>query len=238
MKKLLYFILLWGAFAQTNAHDISFYLEDEPIYTSSDEKAPGFLNEVVSAIANDQGWETQRFYLPWSRAQFMVQKDPRGIIFPLARTETRENSYLWLCKVFDVPVMFVTLDGEEVLNSFDEAQSHRGIGVIQGTPQEERLLQLNIPAVSLTGEEIYPALEKGLVTAIFTAQPEALYGWSQISSKRRLQFGETLMTLPLWIAANQKFNLMTAEAWEEALGKLKSSGRYQTIFKRYFGVSK
>ncbi|WP_157497090.1 substrate-binding periplasmic protein [Hahella ganghwensis] len=217
------------------AHDkIVFYLEDEPIYTSSNNQSPGFLNEVVAALIDDLKLAPEVHYLPWIRAQYMVQKDPLGIIFPLGRTKTREEQYQWLCKVFDIPIMFISIQGRPVINSFKEARDFRGIGVIQGTPQEERLSKLNIPYVPLTGEELYSALETGYVTAIFTAQPEAVYGWKQLGNGKKLQFGEVLMTLPLWISASRQFELLAPKQWEEALDKLKASGKYEKLYQHYF----
>ncbi|OZG74826.1 amino acid ABC transporter substrate-binding protein [Hahella sp. CCB-MM4] len=235
LKRFIVLCCLYIAVPSALAHEkIAFYLEDEPIYTSSNQQAPGFLNEVVAALSNDLRLNPVVHYLPWIRAQYMVQKDPRGIIFPLGRTPSREDKYQWLCKVLDVPIMFIGVQGEVIPDSFEAARDIRGIGVIQGTPQEEKLNAMNIPYISLTGEELYKALERGDVSLIFTAQPEAVYGWSQIKNDSKLQFGEVLMTLPLWIAASRQFEMLTPEQWADALNNFKASGRYDQLYRQYF----
>ncbi len=231
---LLLLAIFFGQVPVGAATELHFYLEDEPIYTSRSPDQPGFLNEIVAALIDDLSIAAKAHYLPWKRAQMMAQKDPLGVIFPLARTASREPVYLWVCKIFDVPVMFISLEGDKVLNSYAEAALHRGIGVVRGTPQEEKLLEQNVPHVALTGEELYQALHRRDVTAIFTASSEALYGWKTAGFEEKLQFGKILMTLPLWIAANKNSTHIEPLRWRKSLERLKGNGKYQKIFSHYF----
>ncbi|MFE8071094.1 transporter substrate-binding domain-containing protein [Marinobacteraceae bacterium S3BR75-40.1] len=211
------------------------YLEDEPIYTSSNPDTPGFLMEIFQAMSSHLKIHTEVHFMPWNRAQAEASRTPNALIFPLARTEPRESLYLWLCQVFDVPVMFVTKKGQPVIDSFEQARSVRGIGVIIGTPQERMLEQQGVPHVSFTGKELYQALADDHINALYTARPEAVFGWRRGGFEGDLQYGNTLQTLPLWIAAGKDSTWLNPRDWQAALNRVKESGFYQRKEQEYFG---
>lgn len=211
------------------------FLEDEPIYTSSNPRAPGFLMEIFQAMADQLNIEPDIHFMPWNRAQAEASNTPNGLIFPLARTAVREPQYLWLCRVFDIPVMFVTKEGAPVINSYQEARQFRGIGVIIGTPQERTLQEQGVPHVRFTGSELYQALANDEIRALYTARPEAVYGWRQGGFDGKLQFGDTLQRLPLWIAAGRASDRLNPGNWQRALQSLKASGYFRSTEEKYFG---
>lgn len=176
-------------------------------------------------------------FLPWKRAQSTVMSTPNAVIFPLTRTLSRENHYRWICKVFDVPVMFINKQGQPIINSIKNAKTVRGIGVILGTPQEEYLKQHELSYVSMSGAELYKELANGKFNTIFTAKPEALLAWKQGQYVHKLQFGQTLQTLPLWIAANKNSLLVDQDEWIAALQATKKSGFFGQLKSKYFGIS-
>jgi len=174
--------------------------------------------------------------LPWKRAQHRTIKTPNAVIFPLTRSDLREENYRWICKIFDVPVMFINNEGEPVINSIKDTKGIRGIGVISGTPQEEYLKQQDISYVGVSGNVLYEKLDKGDFNLIYTAKPEALLAWKQGNYKYRLQFGKPLQTLPLWIAANKASPLVNQKQWESALQATKDSGVFSRLKSKYFDV--
>lgn len=215
---------------------ITFYLEDEPIYTSSDQQSPGFLLELSAEMMKIIGIQPDIQFLPWKRAQHTVINTANAIIFPLTRTDLREKNYRWICKIFDVPVMFINKDGSPVINSVGNAKKIRGIGVISGTPQEEYLRQQGVSYVSVSGSELYEKLAKGDFNVIYSAKPEALLAWKQVQHTFNLQFGKPLQTLPLWIAANKTSPLVEREEWDKALQATKESGFFDKLKSKYFGI--
>jgi hypothetical protein len=236
----LFLLLLVGLFSlsvPTQAIDkIIFFLEDEPIYTSSSLKSPGFLLELSSTLMTIIGIEPDIQFMPWKRAQHTTIKTPNSVIFPLTRSELREDHYRWIFKVFEVPVMFINKKGEPLINSINDTSDIRGIGVISGTPQEEYLKQQGISYVSVSGNELYEKLAKGEFNVIYTAKPEALLAWKQGNYKYTLQYGKPLQTLPLWIAANKSSPLVDQKQWESALQATKDSGVFNQLRTKYFGT--
>jgi len=234
---LLLLIGLLGFTTQPLAADsIVFYLEDEPIYTSSNLQSPGFLLELSTALMNIIGIKPKIKFLPWKRAQLTTTKTPNAVIFPLTRTSSREAHYQWVCKVFDVPVMFINKTGDPVINSIKDAKGIRGIGVISGTPQEEYLKQEGLSYISVSGGKLYKKLAQGEFNAIYTAKPEALLAWKQGNYNNKLQFGEPLQTLPLWIAANKTSPLVDRKQWESALQATKNNGIFDRLKSKYFAT--
>lgn len=216
--------------------DIIFYLEDEPIYTTNSQENPGFLMEVVMEMTKVMGLKPEVQFLPWKRAQLMTIKTPNAVIFPLTRTPSPEPNYRWICKVFDVPVMFINKQGKALINTPRQARQTRGIGVILGTPQEEQLKAFDVPYVTFSGKQLFPALAKNQVAAIFTAQPEAVLGWRKAGYSDRLQFGKTLQVLPLWIATNKDSDKVQDAKWIRALDTVKESGFFNRMLKKYFDI--
>lgn len=235
VRSIVYALLLIAACMPARAAEsITFYLEDEPIYTSSDKDSPGFMMDIVMKMADIMHVKPKVRFLPWKRAQLMAMRTPNAMIFPLTRTDWRENHYRWVCKLFDVPVMFITKAGSPKIDTPQQAMKVRGIGVIIGTPQEAKLKTLGVTYVAMPGSQLYDALETNQVSAIYTAKPEALLGWREAGYKDKLQFGDTLQVLPLWIAANRDSNAVDVHAWQAALREIKQSGYFDAMVQKYF----
>lgn len=237
-KRLFLFMLLCLSFLNISVQAIEsivFYLEDEPIYTSADEQSPGFLLELTIEMSRVMAIKPEIQFLPWKRAQRKTINTSNAVIFPLTRTASRENNYRWVCKIFEVPVMFINKQGGPVINSIEDAKKIRGIGVILGTPQEEYLKQQGVGYVAVSGADLYSGLAEGKYNFIYTAKPEAMLGWKKGGYLVSLQFGKPQQTLPLWIATNKESNLINDEQWIDALEKTKASGVFDALESKYFG---
>lgn len=241
---VLHCTLAWSLLVQAshgqqaaNVPALTYYLEDEPIYTSSDSQKPGLLLEMVRSIQMQLQLTANIKFLDWEQAQALTQREPNSLIFPLTQTEARKPKYQWIAKVFDVPVMFISLEGSPVIDRYEDASKAQLIGVIKGTPQEARLKVMNIYNVyAVSAAELYEGLASGQFNIIYGAKPEALYGWGQRAEDQALRFGETLQILPLWIAANHQSNLIRIDDWRLAIQRLRQSGEFGEIARRYFGL--
>lgn len=217
---------------------------DDAIYASSQPDRPGFLLEIVLEMAKHQNLEPIKDFLPWRRAQYETIIGNNSVIFPLTRTGSREKKYKWLCKLFDVPVSFITRKGGPIINSYEEASKLAKFGVILGTPQEERLniimkeKSLDLRFASFKSDNVYDlfATHKNII-ALYAAIPEASSSWERKGYKDKfgeLQYGATLQTLPLWIATGKKAEHIKPEDWKAALVKVKASGFFNEVFDKNF----
>lgn len=216
--------------------EITFYLEDEPIYTSSSKTSPGILMELVLEMSKHLDISPDIQFYPWKRAQLNTIKTPNSIIFPLTRNKNRENNYNWVCKLFDVPVMFINKRGGKIINTIEDARQLRKVASVIGSAQGNKLKGYQLKdAIQVKGAVLYNLLNSGRVDAIYTAQPEAIYAWGQQNYEDKLQFGATLQVLPLWIASSKHSNHIDNKKWQQALDKIKKSGFFDKKLKEYFG---
>lgn len=223
---------------------VKFKLRDGSVYTSADTARPLFLFEIVMEMAKHLDIQPTVEFLPWRRAQVETINSTNAIIFPLTRTQSREPNYKWLCKLFDVPVAFITRQGDPIVNSFEEAAKLRKFGVLEGTPQEERLNQimketgLEFRIARLKSKEVYDFFANSTdLVALYGPVPEALNAWEvkgYTNKLGNLQFGTPLQTLPLWVATGKKADAIKPQAWTEALNKVKASGEFDKILNKHF----
>ena len=235
IKSIVLVGLLIGAGWVQAQEEITFYLEDEPIYTSSSKTSPGILMELVMEMSKHLDISPNVQFFPWKRAQNNAIKTPNAIIFPLTRTKSRESQYNWVCKLFDVPVMFINKRGRSVINSLEDARLLSKIASVIGSAQGERIKTYQLENVTqVKGSALYRLLNSGRVDAIYTAQPEAVYAWRQEKYQDKLQFGATQQVLPLWIASSKDSVNIDNKKWQAALEHIKKSGFFDQKFKEYF----
>jgi hypothetical protein len=233
IKLLLPLLCLLATQAQAESDNITFFLEDEPVYTSSAFDNPGFMRELVTEMTQLMGITPTYRFEPWKRAQALAIRTPNAIIFPLARTPEREPHYRWLCPIIEIPMSFTTTVAPPI-DTVSEARALGHIGVIIGTPHEDFLRQNDITLLAFTAETLYPALAGGRIKSIYTARPEAVYSWKHGGYPGKLIFGATQQTLTLWIAASREGQLIDAQAWTDSLEKIKRNGHFERIRKAYF----
>ena len=228
-------LLLYSSLATANP-DITFYLEDEPIYTSSSKTSPGILMELVLEMSKHLNIQPDIQFYPWKRAQINTIKTPNAIIFPLTRIPSREKKYNWVCKLFDVPVMFINKQGQKIINSVNDARQLTKVASVIGSAQGETIKSFHIKdVIQVKGAVLYNLLSSGRVDAIYTAQPEAIYAWKQQPYEGKLQFGKTQQVLSLWIASSKQSDKISNQQWQQALQKIKDSGFFDRKLQEYFG---
>ncbi len=236
IKPVFFAALLISAEVVQAQPKITFYLEDEPIYTSSSTTSPGILMELVMEMSQYLDIKPDIQFYPWKRAQINTIKTPNAIIFPLTRTKKREKKYNWVCKLFDVPVMFINKHGQKIINSIEDARQLSKIASVIGSAQGDKVKSYNLKdVIQVKGAVIYNLLNTGRVDAIYTAQHEAVYAWRQQNYQAKLQFGTTLQVLPLWIASSKQSSEIDNKKWQLALERIKKSGFFDKKMKEYFG---
>lgn len=214
---------------------IVFNLEDEPIYTSSSKTSPGILIELVLEMSKYLDISPEVKFLPWKRAQINTIKTPNAIIFPLTRTADRESKYNWVCKLFDVPVMFINKQGSPKINTVKDARALSKIATVIGSAQGSKIMEFNLQdVIKVKGALLYSLLNSGRIDAIYSAQPEAVYAWKKENYEGRLQYGATQQVLPLWIASSKDSPKIDNKKWIEALAIIKKSGFFANKYNEYF----
>jgi polar amino acid transport system substrate-binding protein len=81
----------------------------------------------------------------WPTSQEEAKSRPDTLIFPLARTKSREPDYQWVFKVIDADVAFATAPSRPKVEGDAAARALKGIGVRDGSPMVKDLQAGVIP---------------------------------------------------------------------------------------------
>jgi len=90
--------------------------------------------------------------------------------------------------------------------------------------------------ITVTGNQLYSILSRNKLNAIYTAKPEANLGWEKEKRKKKLQFGPTLQSLPLWIATSKYSDQIDSIEWKKTLSQIKQSGYFNRMVEKYFST--
>lgn len=95
-----------------------------------DQKDMGITAIFVECLLREMNADYEVKILPWSRALVYSKIRPNTLIFPIARTEERENYYIWIGKVFPADYRLYKLKnrGDVIVNTLEDAKEYR-IGV-------------------------------------------------------------------------------------------------------------
>ena len=95
-----------------------------------DQKDMGITAIFVERLLREMDANYEVKILPWSRALVYSKIRPNTLIFPIARTEERENDYIWIGKVFPADYRLYKLKNrvDVIVNTLEDAKEYR-IGV-------------------------------------------------------------------------------------------------------------
>ena len=95
-----------------------------------DQKDMGITAIFVECLLREMNADYEVKILPWSRALVYSKIEPNTLIFPIARTEDRENDYIWIGKVFPADYRLYKLKNRDdiIVSTLEDAKEYR-IGV-------------------------------------------------------------------------------------------------------------
>ncbi|MCX9158411.1 transporter substrate-binding domain-containing protein [Niveibacterium sp. 24ML] len=217
------------------------YLAHElpPFAFQDNGRVVGFAVDLLADFCSNEGLCADTDLFPFKRAFVQVgQQGPANSFLMLARCAERERDFKWVGPIFESQVVFFTRRDSPVSAKSLEDLRTASIGVHRGNRDHSFLLaqgftQLNtsdtqvqtlkmlaagrIDATPMS-EAVFPyaAREAGLDPGLFVATSVRLY--SSV-----LYFGFSLST------PNSEI-----DRWEHALLVAKTTGRYHTLYRRYF----
>jgi len=97
---------------------------------SAADQTGGEATQFARQVLQGAGIAHQLFYLPWRRAYNYVSVESSSMIFPLARTDQREDNFKWVGQLIPVNYYLFKLKSREDISvsTLDEAKAYR-IGV-------------------------------------------------------------------------------------------------------------
>lgn len=206
-----------------------------PPYTlGNDLEAPGMAHELVLELSARTGIDIKIEYLPWGRAQTMVQETPNSILFSATRSAAREDLYSWITLMAEPREVFVSMG--ETINSLEEANGAASIVVLDNTPRHGRLTEAGLTNIQTAREAQLAArmLNGGRVEAWYTFDHRAAFVFNREGfDPATLVFGEAQRSPQNWMAAHPDFDPAIAAQLDAAMAEIRADGTYASILNRY-----
>lgn len=123
------------------AETIQIVTEELPPYNFTEHgKLDGFSTEVVQAVLSELHLQGSFLSLPWARAYDTAKNSANVLIYSIARTPERENSFKWVGRIAPSDYFLFSLRGNKLsLVTLDEAKKYQ-IGTVNEDVGEQYLL--------------------------------------------------------------------------------------------------
>lgn len=199
----------------------------------NESKVEGYAVDIMNALSELAEEDIDIQIFPWARAYHIATHQPNVIIFSIARSKSREDSFIWGETLLDEPLYFWTLKSDKNLDSYNMngndvfAASRNSIGLEYLTKNK----MLNISVVNTKTQNLL-LLYKKRVDFIISGE---------LSIKHRVEDlnldGSMLIKVPSQMNMSQKlyfaFSLGTEpsiiEKYKNAYESLVSSNKFVQI---------
>jgi polar amino acid transport system substrate-binding protein len=228
--------------SSTRAQDHSFELLATPIppLTMEDTNRPGFLTTLLREMGKRISAERPDFkikfierLLPWSRSLATLEDRPQKLLTPIARTDERENKFVWITTVMRLHFAFASI--AKPVDSFEQAKTLPQVAVYRNSQHESLLLGKGFTnLIPNSGETNARMLAFGRVTAWYSSVPEAQWQWKIQNLSPPLVLGESMYSLPIWLAGSRDFPKDLVPLFRRIMRAMKSDGTYDQIYHDYF----
>lgn len=223
------------ATASANAATYTAYTGELPPYTIDPNSAnPGISHELLLEMASRAGVDIKIEYLPWKRAQKVVQNTPNTMLFTATRTQKREPIYGWIVEMAAPQELFVTTG--DAVDGYEQGAGLERVAILDGTPRERQLNErglTNLHPVQNTSNAAQ-MLNAGRVTAWYTLDQRAAWVYkTEGLDPALLVFGAPQRRLSNWLASNLEFDQEVATALATALDEMRADGTYDQILAKY-----
>lgn len=206
-----------------------------PPFSIKEGARQGFVREIVDAMAKEVGVALPVTYMHWPTAQETAKTKLDTIVYPLARTKSREPHYTWIQKILDMDVAFASAPGKPKVATEAEAQGLARVGVRLGAPMEGDLKKRGYKnlVVIKASADLAKALQAGEIDAWYAPAPEIAFNWAELKFPGTPQFGLKYSTVQLYVAASKNIPGIDLEKWRQAYAKLEQDGTVGRILASY-----
>ncbi|MFT6558364.1 substrate-binding periplasmic protein [Sneathiella sp.] len=211
---------------------VTIYTSHFPHVVTEDPHQPGIAYEIVQELFKLVQKDFKLIVLPWARAQYMAKQTPHALIFPLSRTTTREQNYVWRVNIFNNQTHFITFNnikltvetarekhiGVQLKSSWDNWLTEHGFERVHRVPGE--------------GRELIKLLRNNRIDAWYT---DTIIAGSVLNQQedQNIAYSEPIQTFKTFLATNSAAPYPHLEELKVAMDQLRSSGKIDEIFKKY-----
>ena len=226
--------ILSGAPASSFATEA--FTSNIPPFSIEQGSQAGFVREIVAEVAKRLGVEIPIVYgKSWPQSQEEAKSRLDTLIFPLARTSSREPSYQWVLKVLDMDIAFATAPGKPKVETDAAARGAKAIGVREGSPMVKDLQgrgYTNLVILKSSADNVR-ALNEGKIDAWYAPAPEIAFNWIELKLPGAPVFGLKLDSAPLYVAASKNTPGIDFAKWQAAYAAIEKDGTRARILAAY-----
>lgn len=213
-----------------------------PYNYSEDGALKGFSIDIVRAIAQSLNADIDIQLMPTMRAKAWLESKRRTMLISMLRTPERETKYKWIGPLGDSSIYFYKLKGNPFeVSTLEDTKKVRSICSRQGGLTTSRLKAAgftNLEANASDGKAVYRMLIFGRCDLAVSDSPLGvihLLKQMNYPLDAVVQTPVKLVAAPIYIACSKDISDAEIARWQMALDKLKSSGAFQAILKKYDG---
>jgi polar amino acid transport system substrate-binding protein len=175
--------------------------------------------------------------VPFARGQLALKKK-RKALFNIARTEKREALYKWVGPLqVDNVYFYESVNQSKPVTDFDQAKNVSGICVLRGTSQHENLLALGFK--NIFANNSWVACLQMLAMGRIDLVPISDSLVNTLMVEAHLTYKQIRKT-PVMVQKNAGYIAFSKDhsddeiaQWQQALDKLKRSGKYDELVQNY-----
>jgi len=212
------------------------YIIDQPPYSYLGQgKQTGLLYELLGQMAMRAGMSSCISSMPFKRVAMQVKARPNslGVIW---RQPEIEQSYTWVLKLFEEPVILVArYDTDVDIFSIEVARNLR-VGVVLGSPAEVVARRLGFQHIDVSNTVTDNAwkLQHGRIDAWLALPSVISAAQRQIGSDlSAVRFGLPIENTSMYLSCAAACKDVDINRWKEAALAMKKDGTYARIVDKY-----
>lgn len=231
---------LFARFSVANEHSLQIITEDwAPYNYVQDDKLQGFSVDIVQAIMEEMGVHHEIAVYPGARGELMLDTLPNIMSFSLFRTPEREHKYKWIGPISDESIYFFKRkDDTREFKTIEDLKAVNGIVV-----PHKGLVHDHVQALGITNINELPSRESQFLYVLMgradlsvnATQLGVAYYLKKLNKEpdALVPTKVQLLKFPLYIACSKNIPESIIVRWQNALDKIKSSGKYQLIYNKH-----
>ena len=215
--------------------------ENAPFNFTDDGAVKGIAVDLILAAMKGAGREASPAdiqVVPWARAYDAVQSQPGTMLFSMARTQERERLFAWVGPIYKAQIGLVARRSRNIRVSSPSELSAYAIATVRDGAPEQLLVKAGVPEKALDrGNGIEANLKKllaGRVDMVAFNIPAVMYNLMRLGEDpSEFAVVYVLRELDLHYAFHTATDPALLKDVQGALDRIRSSGDYESIVRRY-----
>jgi len=240
----LFLITCFNVHASEKSYKITIVTEDvPPMQIVQEGKVVGGITvEIVSAIFKQANLSPEFLVLPWPRAYQQALTEANTFIFSMVRNSEREDSFIWLNKIFTLKANITALKSRNDISLTRTTDFFQYmIGVSRGDFGDVYMRSIGLKEgenlyLTIKHENMWKMLFSGRVDAVFTNNVTAkaeIISAGLVPELAHSIYSIEDVSSDLYLAANKQTDPQLIELLKKSYNEIKTSGELDEIIMKW-----